>query len=79
MAYFGGLGIDREEMDKIVEKVFNENADILIGIDDPEVNQLKFVIVDAVLKVIEKNNKEIIDNFGEFVEEYLNRKFWRNG
>ena len=48
---------------------FKENADILIGIDDPEINQLVDILVSAFSEAIEKNNNKIADDIIEYIKE----------
>lgn len=38
---------------EIIEKHLNENADLLIGLDDPELNQLIKVLTEGVAAAIE--------------------------
>ena len=38
---------------EIIEKHLNENADLLIGLDDPELNQLIKVLTEGVAAALE--------------------------
>lgn len=43
----------------IIEKHLNENADLLIGLDDPELNQLIKVLTEGVAAAIENAVDEL--------------------
>ena len=57
---------------KIIRKRLDENADLLIGVDDPEVNELVNVLVNAVAEAIKINNEQLSndlkENFKKFSE-----------
>jgi len=63
------FGLDKNELKKLIKKHFKENADILIGIDDPEINQLVDILVSAFSEAIEKNNNKIADDIIEYIKE----------
>jgi len=67
--HFRQFGLEKEGARKIVQEHFKKNADILIGIDDPEVNQLVEILVEAFIDIIDKNNKEISNNIQEYLAE----------
>lgn len=56
---FKNLGLSKTDIESIIEKQLEQNADILIGIDDPEVQELINVIKQAVAIAIEKNNESL--------------------
>lgn len=56
------VGIDKQGIIKIVNTHLNKNADLLIGIDDPELNQLITVLVEGFASAIEQNNIGIHDD-----------------
>lgn len=68
MIYFKQFGLSREDIKKIIDRYFKENADILIGIDDPEVNQLIEVLVDAFAEAIEENNEQFSKDIKEYIQ-----------
>lgn len=71
MSYFKQFGLSREDIKKIIDRYFKENADILIGIDDPEVNQLIEVLVDAFAEAIEENNEQFSKDIKEYIQETI--------
>ncbi|MBU0648807.1 hypothetical protein KJ969_01720 [Patescibacteria group bacterium] len=71
MFNFQQFGLRKKEVRKIIEQYFKENADILIGVDDPEVNQFIEILVDAFVEVIDINNKQLSREIEEYVEEYV--------
>ena len=66
---FDQFGLDKKEIKNTIERYFKENADILMGIDDPEVNQLIDILVDAFIETIDKNNKEFSNNIKQYIKE----------
>lgn len=44
---------------EIIEKHLDENADLLIGLDDPELNQLIKVLTEGVAAAIEAATDEL--------------------
>lgn len=76
MTYFEQFGLSREDIKKIIDRYFKENADILIGIDDPEVNQLIEVLVDAFAEAIEENNKQFSKDIKEYIQKMSREKRW---
>lgn len=53
------IGLNKEQIRKIIQRHLNENADLLIGIDDPEMNQLIDVLIKAFVESIAQNNSKI--------------------
>jgi len=54
---------------KRYQKHLNQNADLLIGIDDPEMTQLLDVLVEGVSKAIQENNEEIEEQLEDVIKE----------
>jgi len=71
MTSFEKFGLKKKDVERIVKKHFKKNADILLGIDDPEVNQLIEILVVALAESIEKNN----DKLSNDIKEYIKNKF----
>lgn len=64
---FNNFGLDKKDIKKIFENHFKENADILIGIDDPEVNQLVDILVNAFTEVVDRNNEQITEDVKNYI------------
>jgi DNA-binding protein YbaB len=69
--YYSHYGLNRESVKKIINEHLQKNADILIGVDDPDVNQLVDVIVEAFADAIEKNNRELRDDIDSQIKETI--------
>jgi len=63
------VGLSEKEVSKIIRKHLNQNADLLIGIDDPEMTQLLDVLVEGVSKAIQENNEEIEEQLEDVIKE----------
>lgn len=70
-SYYSHYGLNREAVRKIIDGHLQKNADILIGVDDPDVNQLVDVVVEAFADVIEKNNEELRDDIESQIKETI--------
>jgi hypothetical protein len=57
--YNSTVGLSYDDIREIIDKELDRNADLLIGIDDPEVQEMINVLADAFSKAIEKNNERI--------------------
>ena len=53
------IGLSYEDIREIINDELERNADLLIGIDDPEVQEMINVLADAFSKAIEQNNEQI--------------------
>ena len=71
ISYYSHYGLSRDVVKGIINKHLQENADILVGVDDPEVNQLVEVLVDAFADVIEENNKELRGDIESQIKETI--------
>ncbi len=69
---FEKIGLRRQDVKLIMERYLEKNADILIGVDDPEVNQLIDVLVDAFSEVIEANNRKCFNDINVHLEKLSN-------
>lgn len=58
---------------EIIEKHLDENADLLIGLDDPELNQLIKVLTEGVAAAIESAVDELEAEVSE-ISKYLGRR-----
>ena len=72
--YFDTFGLSRKDIKKIIDKHFKENADVLIGVDDPEINQLIDVLVNAFVEVVETNNEQLSEDIKEYIKEETAQK-----
>lgn len=52
-------GLSYRALKQIIRKHLDKNADLIIGLDDPELSQLVDVICEGVAIAIEANNKEL--------------------
>lgn len=59
MTSYNSFGLSKEDIEKIIDKELEINADLLIGIDDPEMQEMIDVIKKAVSKAVSKNNSQI--------------------
>jgi len=62
------LGLEKEKLKDIIGDCFKKNSDILMGIDDPEVIQLKDVIVDAFIDAMDRNNQKMHKDLEKIIE-----------
>lgn len=62
-------GLDKSDIAKIIKKRLDENADLLIGVDDPEVNELINILVEAVAEAIQLNNKQMTLDIDEELDK----------
>lgn len=53
------LGLSQKQIKTLIQGYLDKNADLIIGIDDPELVQLISVLCDGVAFAIEKNNQTI--------------------
>ncbi len=58
---------------EIIEKHLDENADLLIGLDDPELNQLIKVLTEGVAAAIEAAVDGLEADVSE-ISKYLGRR-----
>lgn len=63
--YTSTVGLAYDEIRQIIQDELDRNADLLIGIDDPEVLEMINVLADAFSKAIEKNNEQISQDFSK--------------
>jgi hypothetical protein len=53
------IGLNKKEIKSIIHNKLNKNADILIGVDDPEINELIEILIDAFSEAIVENNDSL--------------------
>lgn len=63
------VGLSYDEIRKIIDKELDRNADLLVGIDDPEVQEMINVLADAFTKAIDKNNKAISNDLDSYLKK----------
>lgn len=63
------VGLSYDKIRKIINDELDRNADLLIGIDDPEVQEMINVLADAFTKAIEKNNEAISDDLDSYLKK----------
>jgi len=73
------LGLRSTEIIQILEKKFDDNADLLIGINDPEVAEIINVLKEAIVEIVDKNNQQIEDRFNDAVEYFMVDAFKKAG
>jgi hypothetical protein len=56
------VGLSKDAIRQVIQKHLDQNADLLIGSDDPEMVQLIEVLCDGITEAISANNKQITDN-----------------
>ncbi len=66
---FNPPGISHEQIKKIIKDELNRNSDLLVGIDDPEMQEMIEVICNAFSKAIDANNKKL----ALYIEERLEK------
>lgn len=71
---YNNWGLTKEEVEKIVNQRLEENADLTIGVDDPEINELVKILVDSFSKVISKNNDRLKEEITDYIDEALGKK-----
>ena len=59
------IGLSRKQIRAIMQKHLDKNADLVIGIDDPELVQLIEVLCEGIAVAIEQNNQEITSNLND--------------
>ena len=62
------LGLSKTQIRRIIQQHMDKNADLLIGVDDPEVNEMINVLLDAFAEVIHINNKELSNDIDNVIE-----------
>lgn len=70
MIFNEDFGLSKDEINNIIEKELEKNADLLIGIDDPEMIEMIDVLKKAFVKSIDENNH----NLKESIIEYIDKK-----
>ena len=60
-----------EELVQAMDAELNKHADVLMGIDDPETQEMIEVLKQAVCKVISHNNDLLAEAMPEVVEKKL--------
>lgn len=68
---FDDIGLSKDEIKSLIEKDLSKNADLLMGVDDPEVNLLIEVLVESTANVIAANNKKIYEELKRSLGELL--------
>ena len=66
---YNNFGLSKKDIEEIIEKELEKNADILIGIDDPEMIEMIDVLKKAFSKAIEINNEELEESIENFIKE----------
>jgi hypothetical protein len=69
------LGLSKKEVEEIIDEELEKNADLLIGVDDPEVLEMIQVLKSAFAKAIEKNNQKIEEKVGKPLEKLINPRW----
>lgn len=69
MRYFNSIGLAKEKLEEIIDEVLEKNADILIGIDDPEVIEMIEILKKSFSRAIEENNKRLEKDIEEMIKD----------
>jgi len=64
----------RQEILKLLKGELEKNAHLLIGVDDPEVNELINVLIEAISKTIYINNKRLQDEIIEYIDSIISQQ-----
>lgn len=75
---FDNFGLSEKDIEEIIEKELEKNADILIGIDDPEIIEMIDVLKKAFSKAIGMNNEELEKSIENYIEEHKSNSLQRN-
>lgn len=70
---FNQIGLSSQAIEAIIDNELNANADLLIGIDDPEVLEMVQVLKKAVAKAIHENNRKVDQKLDELFQK--NKRF----
>jgi len=57
--HFNNIGLTEKQIENLIDRELDSNADLLIGIDDPEVQEMMSVLKKAIAVAISENNKQI--------------------
>ena len=66
---FSRFGLSENEIEEVINKEFEKNADLLIGIDDPEVLEMMDVLKKSIAKAISINNEKVEEKTQKLIEE----------
>lgn len=55
----GNVGLSKSAIRQVLQKHIDQNSDLLIGVDDPEMVQLIEVLCDGIAEAIAANNDKI--------------------
>jgi hypothetical protein len=61
---YRNFGLTVEDVEAIIDRELDANADVLIGIDDPEVLEMIQVLKKAVAVAISENNRQLESELG---------------
>ena len=67
-SFYNKVGLSKERLESIIENKLEKNADLMIGIDDPETLEMIDVLKDAMVAAIDQNNKEIENSIEKLLE-----------
>jgi len=70
MIFNEDFGLSKDEINNIIEKELEKNADLLVGIDDPEMIEMIGVLKKAFVKSMDENN----NNLRASIIEYIDKK-----
>lgn len=62
-------GLSYEQIKEFIDDELDKNADILIGIDDPEMQEMVNILVEVFCKAIEKNNEQISEDLKQYLKK----------
>ncbi len=67
------FGLPKQEIAQIISDELEKNADILVGIDDPEVNEMIKILIVGISKAIVENNSLLESATKNYMSEHSRR------
>jgi len=71
---FNNFGLSKKEMETIIDNEIESNADIVIGIDDPEMIEMIDILKKAFSKALEANNEALESSVEQLIEDDKNNR-----
>ncbi|WP_371017366.1 hypothetical protein [Pseudalkalibacillus sp. JSM 102089] len=71
---YSSYSLSSHQIKKIINDKLNENPDIFYYVDDYFIQKVIDSIIDGVAVAVEENNKKLLDNIENLLEEKQNRR-----
>jgi Mg/Co/Ni transporter MgtE len=68
------FGLDKSKIEKIIDRELDKNADVLIGVDDPEVLEMISVLKESIAKVVSENNRLVSEEVENYIKEIIENR-----